>query len=167
MENLNSIKIMGQLSCSGDGRLNKFEVFGESDIAGNLLATDIIVKGSLNVKKNCESGTVNVNGEINVNGLLSGDEVYIEPRDKCYIEEIGGSEVIIKRSKSFFGFKRGKVTSKSIEADKVILQDTECDVVRGENITILSGCSIKKVEYTGTLSVDKSSKVMEEVCQKN
>lgn len=164
----NELKILGNLTCKGNGKVKKTVVLGEGNINGNLLSEEVIVKGELNVDGDCECTKVDSKGSINVKGLLTADEIDIDSLDTCYITEIGGSRVTIqKSSRTIFRPRHGKVISKVIEADEIVLEDTKCDVVRGKDINILKGCTIGRVEYSGTLKVDKNSKVLEEVCQKN
>ena len=48
-----------------------------------------------------------------------------------------------------------------IEGDTIELENVKCDSVRGHNIKIGENCRIKMVEYTGSIEIDKKSKVEE------
>ncbi len=159
-------QILGDMTLE-EGLVCKYiKVLGDATIKKNLLFDEIDVKGSINVLGNCEGNYFYSKGEVIVEGLLSADRIEIVPKGLSKIEEIGGSEITIKNT-GWIKIVDGMVSSKLIEGDTIILQNTTCNIVRGHNVTILDGCSIDKIEYTGTLKVDKKSKVGEEICLKN
>lgn len=99
---------------------------------------------------------------------MSGDEIIINPSWQCYVKEIGGQNIRIEKDmndggiiSSFFNFSSpfGKVKAELVEGDNIILEYTEADVVRGKNVTIGRGCSIKKVEYTNEYKLKDDGKV--------
>jgi hypothetical protein len=51
----------------------------------------------------------------------------------------------------------------TIEGEEIDIEGTKADLVRGRNVVIGSGCEIERVEYSGTLTVDKTAKVEEQV----
>ena len=161
-----NLKIVGDLTVEKDLKVSKIKVIGSSKVANNLSFNEINVVGELYVTKNCEGTILESSGKLLIDGLLSADIIKINPRNISIINEIGGCEITIKH-KGINPFNKGKVRSNIIEGDKIILQNTDCKIVRGHNITILSGRNIDKVEYTGTLTIDKKSKVGEEICLKN
>ena len=160
------IKILGDMTIE-EGLVGKYiKVLGEATIKKNLAFDEIDIKGSIKVLGNCEGNYFNSKGEVIVEGLLSADRIEIVPKRFSKIEEIGGCEITIKKS-GWLDMVDGMVYSKLIEGDTIVLQNTNCNIVRGHNVTILEGCSIDKIEYTGILKVDKKSKVGEEICLKN
>ncbi|WP_288221825.1 hypothetical protein [uncultured Clostridium sp.] len=159
-------KILGDMSLT-EGLIGKnIKILGDVKIKKNLIFDDINILGSMKVLGNCEGNNFYNKGEVKIEGLLSADRIEIIPKRTSRIEEIGGSEIIIKKS-GWIDIVDGKVFSKLIEGDTIILQNTVCNIVRGQDITILEGCSIDKIEYTGKLTVDKNSKVGEELCLRN
>lgn len=159
-------KILGDMTLE-EGLVCKYiKVLGDATIKKNLVFDEIDIKGSIKVLGNCEGNYFYNKGEVIVEGLLSADKIEIVPKRVSKIEEIGGSEITIKKS-GWLDIIDGMVSSKLIEGDTIILQNTTCNIVRGHNVTILDGCSIDKIEYTGKLTVDKKSKVGEEICLKN
>lgn len=160
------LNVSGEVSVQGRLKGNNIKVLGELRVAKALTFDNINVLGGLETSGDCEGNNFYSKGGLKINGLLSADKIEIVPKSRCIIEEIGGSEIIVRKSR-WIDFGYGSLTSKVIEGDNIILQDTECEVVRGHNITILEGCSIGKVEYTGKITIDKNSKVVEEVCLKN
>ena len=162
-----NLKILGELISESNVIIKeKLRILGELNSKGNLRGNIVRVLGELNVKGDCESNIFYSKGRINLHGLLSADKIKIIPRHRSLIEEIGGSEIVIRENR-FISFISGSVTSNIIEGDTIVLQNTRCKVVRGHNITILEDCIIDKIEYTGILKVDKRSTVGESICLKN
>lgn len=159
-------RIMGDAEIKEDFRGNYIEILGEMKASKNIYFDTLKVLGSTEVKGNCEGNYFYNKGEVEICGLLSADKIEIFPKGESKIEEIGGSEITIKRT-GYIELFSGKVISKLIEGDNIILENTICNIVRGHDITILSGCSIDKIEYTGKLTIDKKSKVGEQICLRN
>ena len=160
------LEILGELRALKDYKVNKIKVLGEAIFKENLFFEETDILGKLEVYKDCEGNLFNSRGKLKINGLLSAENIDINPNGISTISEIGGSKIIIRR-KGLFSFGESKVISNTIEGDYIELENTECEIVRGHNIRILANCRIGKVEYTGTLSVDNRSIVGEEKCLKN
>lgn len=162
----NNLKILGQLDAKEDFQINKSKVLGQGNFEKSLTFQNINVLGELSVKTNCEGSYFKSSGGINIEGLLCADKIDIDPKRVNIINEIGGSEIIIKKRR-WYSIVQGRVISNIIEGDKIILENTNCKVVCGHDITILGGCTIDKIEYTGTLKIYGDSTVGEEICLKN
>lgn len=160
------LKIVGDLNSSEVVEAGRVKIVGEGRFQKDLKFHQVDLVGELSVKGNCEGTTFFSRGTAIIDGLLSADTVEIIPDGISTINEIGGSEITI-RKKRWISFSRGKVISNTIEGDNILLENTHCKVVCGHNITILGGCIIDKIEYTGTLTVDSSSRVGEQICLKN
>lgn len=160
------LKILGQLDSKEDFKVNRAKVLGEGNFEKNLMFQNINVLGEVNIKGDCEGSVFKSKGQVNIEGLLSADKIDIDPKSVNMINEIGGSEIIIKKT-GLITLSQGRVISNSIEGDKVTLENTHCKIVRGHDITILSGCVIDKIEYTGVLNIYGDSKIGEEICLKN
>lgn len=158
--------IMGDAKIKESFKGNYIKILGEINVSKNIYFETVKVLGKAEIKGNCEGNYFYNKGEVRIDGLLSADKIEIVPKRSSSIEEIGGSEIIIKKS-GYIDILSGKVTSKLIEGDKIILENTICNIVRGHDINILSGCSIDKIEYTGKLTIDKNSKVGEQICLRN
>lgn len=158
--------VMGDINSNENLNCNIMKLMGQGIVAKNVIFNELNILGQLEVSGDCEGNIFYNRGGVRINGLLSADKVEIVPKRISRIEEIGGSEIIIKKSKWIEAIN-GKVISKLIEGDKIILQNTDCNIVRGQDVTILSGCNIDKVEYTGSLTVDKNSKIGEKICLRN
>lgn len=161
-----ALKIIGDLNSSEVVEVGKVKVVGEGRFQKDLKFHQVDLIGELSVKGNCEGTTFYSRGKAIIDGLLSADTVEIIPDGISTINEIGGSEITIRKTR-WISFSRGKVISNTIEGDNIVLENTHCKVVCGHNITILSGCIIDKIEYTGTLTVDSTSRVGEQICLKN
>lgn len=161
-----SINIMGDAEVEEDLTGKNIKVMGGIKIRKNLYFDTIKILGEMEVKGNCEGNYFYNKGEARIEGLLTADKIEIVPKRISKIEEIGGSEIIIKKT-GWIDISGGKVISKLIEGDNIVLENTFCNVVRGHDITILGGCSIDKIEYTGKLTIDKNSKIGEEICLRN
>ncbi len=162
----NKLEILGQLKALEDYKANKVEVLGQGIFNKNLFFGEMDIKGEIKVSKDCEGNVFNSRGKLEIDGLLSAEDIYINPNGISTINEIGGSKIIIKK-KSLFSLKESIVISNVIEGDYIELDNTQCKIVRGHDVKILANCRIDKVEYTGTLTVDKNSIVGEETCLKN
>ncbi|EKQ56680.1 MULTISPECIES: hypothetical protein [unclassified Clostridium] len=160
------LDILGNLRALNNYKVNKIKVTGEAKFEKSLLFEEVNVFGQLEVFKECEGNTFNSRGQVKIDGLLTAENIIINPNGISIINEIGGSKIIIKK-KGIFSFGESRVISNLIEGDYIELENTECKIVRGHDITIASNCKIDKIEYTGSLSINKSSIVGEEVCLKN
>lgn len=150
------------------------KVRGELSIKENSSFENIEVLGELKALENFEGNSFYGYGKINIEGLLSADKVEIITRDNSEIKEIGGENISIKKNtrKKLLGvifnqINKGYVRCNLIEGDNIYLENTICDVIRGENITIGKGCTIGTIEYSNNITVDKDSIVRNEVCTKN
>ncbi|AIY83121.1 MAG: hypothetical protein KIB43_04110 [Clostridium baratii] len=193
-ENIKSeeIKVYGAFSSKGEVFCNnRFIVNGEASILKGDFNGLVKVRGELNIKEYSSFENIEVYGElktlgnfegnsfygygrVDIEGLLSADKVEIIIHDNSEIKEIGGENISIKNntSKKLFGIlfnqtKKGYVRCNLIEGDNIYLENTICDIIRGENITIGKGCTIGTIEYSNNLTVDKESIVRNEVCTKN
>lgn len=187
------LRVSGSLACDGSVVINKFiRVSGSGKIKENLTGKEVVFNGSCGIggnvkfKKMVSRGTCEIDGDcegddftslgyINVNGLLAADKINIMPEGNSYIKEIGGEEIEIKAEKKkkimFFKISFGSdglLNCDIIEGDRIILENTKCKIVRGDNITIGKCCEIDKIEYSGELNItDEKSIVGEKICMKN
>lgn len=160
------LDILGKLEALEDCKVNEIKVLGEARFESNMFFEKIEVLGEMKVLKDCEGNSFNSRGKLEIDGLLSAENIVINPNGISTLNEIGGSKIIIKK-KGLFSFGESIVISNVIEGDYIELENTQCKIVRGHDITILGNCRIDKIEYTGTLTIDKSSIVGEEKCLKN
>jgi hypothetical protein len=161
------LDILGELRALNDYKGNKIKVLGEANFGKNLFFEEISILGELTVSDDCEGNLFTSRGRLKIDGLLSAENITINPHHAIStINEIGGSKIIIKK-KGLFSLKESIVVSNVIEGDYIELENTHCKIVRGHDVKILANCKIDKIEYTGSLIIDKSSIVGEETCLKN
>ncbi|EKQ56679.1 MULTISPECIES: hypothetical protein [unclassified Clostridium] len=150
-------KVNGSIGC------NNIYVEGTFNSLGSIEAGEkVIINGMVKSGENIQGREINISGRINVNGLLSGDKIKIILIGKNRVKEIGGEEItVLQEKKSFINgtIIPNKLICDSIEGDIITLENTECEMVRGTNVNIKSGCKIKKIEYTGEIFIDPKSKV--------
>lgn len=150
-------KVKGNIKCNGISIEGTFNSYGSIEVNDK-----ISVNGHMKSGKHIQGREININGRIEVNGLLSGDEIKILFTGRNRVKEIGGEVItVLQEKRSFINgiIISNKLVSDFIEGDLIVLENTVCDMVRGKNITIKSGCKIKTIEYTGEVVVDKKSKV--------
>lgn len=166
-------KITEELSVYGEARFDKeieinlLSIKGEVNIKENLKVKRTNILGGLNVDGNCDADQFNCKGEAVIKGLLNCDKANIELFGFSRINEIGGEIIKVKRGKKIIKGRRGNLKATLIEADEIEIENTECDVIRGNNIIIGKGCCIKRVECTGTLVINKESEVLETIWKKD
>ena len=179
----NNIRIAGACNIVGKIDANLLKISGSCNSNENIKSEEIKVYssfenievyGELKTLGNFEGNSFYGYGRVDIEGLLSADKVEIIIHDNSEIKEIGGENISIKNntSKKLFGIlfnqtKKGYVRCNLIEGDNIYLENTICDIIRGENITIGKGCTIGTIEYSNNLTVDKESIVRNEVCTKN
>lgn len=147
------LNINGRFICSKGVNIDNFMVDGMVKVIGDL---------------ECE--TVVSNGKLDIYGLLSADDIKINLGIVNNIKQIGGEKLVVKKSSkqilgifaSFIG-KTPKLICEEIEVEDIYLENTDCKVVRGNNIEIGVGCSIDKIEYSGELKISSNSIVKEKV----
>lgn len=191
----NSLKISGSFKCDGtvnatevitvcgSGNFLKsvegkdITISGSASFGGKVKFDNMTIAGGSTIKNNCEGKCFRSNGKLNISTLLSADIISISPYENCYVKEIGGEKITVLPEKvnsvsfkslfsTFSSDKPGILSSDSIEADKIYLENTKCKIVRGHDIEIGPKCEIGKIEYTGTLSLNEKSTVGEKVCMK-
>jgi cytoskeletal protein CcmA (bactofilin family) len=174
------IKISGVGTILNDITCEKASLEGVCKVNGSINCNDIYIEGKFNSNSSIEANNkvhvngyvklgqsiqgreINIYGKVQVNGLLTGDEIKILFMGKNKVKEIGGEVITaLEEKKSFINgtIIPNKLICDSIEGDIIVLQNTECSMVRGKNITIKSGCRIKRVEYSGEIYIDEKSKV--------
>lgn len=166
--------VSGDGSFQGDIKAEIIKISGDSNIKGNVSFSNMKICGGVEIQGNCEGNEFIGRGAGTIGGLLSADKIDLKVADTWKIKEIGGEEIKVTKEniKKFlfltFVFRnKGKLVCDSIEGDNINLEYTECNIVRGHNIIIGEGCSIKKIEYSGNLTIDEKSTVGEKVWMKN
>lgn len=159
-------RLMGETQVNGSCALKQSSIYGELTVAKDLSGEELKVHGMLNVAGNASLETLIMRGGIKVGGLLNCDQIDIILKINAEndVKEIGAGSVSIKKRRSFFS--RAPITpfrADSIEGDHVSLEFTEAKVVRGVNVEIADGCTIERVEYSGSYKTSGKIKVGEVV----
>nr|WP_319373036.1 polymer-forming cytoskeletal protein [uncultured Methanobacterium sp.] len=162
------VSIKGETIVKGDLNAQKVKVQGEFEVSGDLLVDDAKIQGSILVGRDFNAETLNLEGGFTIQGMLNGDILRINLYWPSKVNEIGGSDISVKKSGklSFLGIKnnimsdgKNELTADVIEGDNVYLENTNARVVRGNNITIGPGCNIELVEYKENFKTDEKSEV--------
>lgn len=158
-----SIIFEGVSKVTGNIKCRDAAIEGTFNCRGSIEANDVIkINGYSKIDENIQGREVNIDGQLEVKGLLSGDKIKILFLGRNKIREIGGEEIIILQEKKSLvaGLIRpNKLISDSIEGDTIILENTDCDIVRGKNVTIKGVCKIRKIEYEEEIHIDERSNV--------
>ncbi len=163
-----TVTIRGETEIIGNLSAQKVKIQGEIEVNGELIADEAKITGNINTTGDCNAEIFTVEGGLTVDGLLNADVLKINLYWPCKVREIGGSEITVKKSGklSFLGLKnivmpggRNELTAESIEGDDVYIENTNAKIVRGNNVTIGSGCKIEIVEYKENFKHDEKSEV--------
>ncbi|WP_373897518.1 polymer-forming cytoskeletal protein [Haloimpatiens sp. FM7315] len=148
----------------GDVKGLKMSVSGGTKIDGKVCLDEVRVSGDIYIGKDCEVEKFQSSGGFKIEGLLNAENIEIEIGSKCYVNEIGGKSILIKKSEVFgislmnlFGKKN--LTADVIEGDDIDIEEVVAKVVRGKNVHIGSGCTIDRVEYSESFEISDNSKV--------
>lgn len=180
----------GSLHISGSAKAanikaGEVRISGSCSTEGKIEADNIRISGVLSAGGDICGETVEVSGGIKTSHLLSGETVNIKFGSyNCSIGEIGGGTITVRPgdyiNRSFGGmfefvWKRSDgyassgrrsghtIRIGSIEGDDITIQDCIVDTVRGTKVTILSGCEVKRVEYSGELTIEDGAAVLEQI----
>jgi cytoskeletal protein CcmA (bactofilin family) len=164
----NTVSIKGQTLIKGDLEAGKIKIQGEIDVDGEIFADEAIITGNINIEGDCNAEILTLEGGFKVGGLLNADILKINLHWHCKVNEIGGSEITVKKDGrlSFLGLKNmfspgghNELVADLIEGDDIYLENTHAKVVRGNNITLGPGCEIGIVEYKNNFKQDKEAEV--------
>ena len=160
----------GSFSTEGDATVRgEVQASGSAGFGGALKARAIRASGNLRVNRGIECETLAIQGVFDVDGLINAGVADIELVGQSHLDEIGGERITIRRRAGFsvLGFQSpcltGSLDAGVIEATSVYLEATRAKVVRGEEVSIGSGCEIDRVEYSKDLTVAEDSVVRERV----
>ena len=181
----NGIRISGSGRIDKDIKCDTLHISGSCSTEGKIEADEIKISGVLSAGGDICGETVQVSGGIKTSHLLSGETVDIKfSANNCIIGEIGGGTITVRPgdyvNRSFGGLfqfmrkcsddyapsgKKSGYTAQigSIEGDDITVQDCIVDTIRGTKVTIMSGCEVKRVEYSGELTVEGGAKVGEQI----
>lgn len=164
-----TVKLTGECRVEGSLRAGRMQAVGDIRVAGAVHGDQLKWTGSVRVQGDCDAEALLVSGAIEADGLVNAEDVQIRMHGPCRAAEVGGSTITVKRSravavKSLF-MPKGIVmmTADLIEGDTVILEHTRAAVVRGNRVTLGTGCEIGRVEYRDTLEAGSNALVKQKV----
>lgn len=166
------MRISGSAKFSGRVSAEKMSVSGVCKIEEDCEAANLQLSGSMYARKGLRgtngsvSGSIYVDGD-EVSGLMNAESLTIHLGGSCEIGEIGGSEIFVDvpprhagfLAKLLGGFAVPTLKCGTIEGERIRLENSTCDTVRGKNVVIGPGCEIGLVEYSDELTVDPNSRV--------
>ncbi len=142
-------KVSGSTKVEGAGSIEReLESSGSIRFGGDLVSEEKIMY----------SGVMRVEGKVKAKSFearLSHDESLIR----------GGIEAgYINIQLSHDDWRnRGALYTSDIVGDEIVLENVECDNVKGRKVTILSGCTIKgTVQYSESVKINPSSRLEKE-----
>ena len=179
-----SCKVSGACKIYGNVDSDEIKISGGSSITGSLTGKEISLSGGIKVGKSIKSNNLKLAGEITVGGdmeceyfkleggIISGGVVNCETCElnlatRSEVSELVGAKITVKESdgyavgilKSIFGKGKGSLKVNVIEGDEIYLENTTCERVSGERVTLGPGCKIGTVEYSEELNIDQDSTV--------
>lgn len=167
--------ITKQLRVSGSVQLSQLTESNEMHVSGSIQASSALrgvnghVSGSIRADEGAEFEEMQISGSAHVSGLLNVERLTIKLNGHSEIDEIGGNDILVFPSNEIQGgilrFLFGsvnprKLTCKSIEGTNVNVENTNCEMIRANTVRIGPGCQIGAVEYTDSIEIDESSKVI-------
>lgn len=158
----NDLEILGRLTAKSYYKGDTIRVYGQGFFKDSLEFNEIDVLGELEVEKNCKGNKFLSKGKLNINGILSSNLVKINPKGISFIKEINAHDIQI-RNKNLFNFGDTEINSDIIYGNKVKLENTNCKLVKGDDVIILGSCNIERVEYNNSIFVSSDSNVREKV----
>ena len=134
-----------------------------------MAATDIELKGYLNVGGDCQAESLIGEGAFTIGGELNAGSLDVTVHGNSSAREIGGERIVVRQpvggitslTSLFAVFSEKRLTAETIEGDFVWLENTTAKVVRGKQVTIGVGCSIDLVEYAESYTPVEGAQVRE------
>ncbi|MDR2736056.1 MAG: hypothetical protein LBB49_00655 [Gracilibacteraceae bacterium] len=161
---MQSANITGNVRVGGNCTIQDASVTGEVKVAGDWQSATANVWGCLNVKGQCASEQIKVRGSLDVKGLLNFDQAEIVSGHPSKIQELGGRQIIVRKPKMPWKlwnnpFRTVILEAQSIEADDIDIDYTTAAEVRGTRVKIGKHCSIGKIEYSESLTVEEGAEI--------
>lgn len=156
----------GDASFGTSAGIGRLRVKGRTSLAGSLAAREIDLRGILRVDGDLSADTLVGEGVFNIGGLLNAGSIDLQLHGLSTVREIGGESVSIVQSRSGLAdfmnlFSEKRLRAATVEADKIVLENSTVQTVRGVDVTIGTGCDITLVEYSGTYQKAPDARVLE------
>ncbi|MGL5314281.1 MAG: hypothetical protein ACRC92_13615 [Peptostreptococcaceae bacterium] len=163
------LDVSGVLSIKGDTVAKSVDISGVNKINGNLSGHDLKCDGTITTDNDVEFEEININGSISNKGFINCENLTMFLWGTSICNEIGASNIIVEgngKNGSIFNifipkkYKENKLIANIIEGDEIILESSNVKIVKGKNIKIGPNCEIDEIEYSGSIEIDPSSKVI-------
>lgn len=177
---------IGNFRLAGSLRTERFKLTGDCRVEGGLLSDHVRTVGELQLSESfraerahvtgelkagghCEAETLEVGGVVNIGGTLNAERFVLKLHGPSRASEIGGGSISVKRSRAvllkwMFGHgDSALLEAELIEGDTIVLEHTHAAIVRGNRVTIGTGCSIGRVEYREELKVGSKAEVRKRI----
>ncbi len=120
------------------------------------------VVGELYLSGDCQAESIKLNGQLTIAGMLSAEHMTLKIMGPSEVKEMGGSIISVKsgRMNDLFTGSKSILKAQIIKGDDIELENTEAEIVRGDQIKIGPGCRIGTVEYRSSLQVHPQSEVL-------
>lgn len=174
---LGEVDVSGSFKVEGSTEAEHMDISGASKFQGKVEAKKVISKGAskfvsdVNVEDFKSSGSLKIEGDFTgsrfkasgsfkLEGGLKADEILLNPGGDCKILKIIGGDILVESGGGgFFSlFKKGTLKVETISGDKIYLENTIADTVKGNDVRIGPGCKIESVKAKD-LKVHESSSV--------
>jgi cytoskeletal protein CcmA (bactofilin family) len=158
------VKVFGSAKFKGNISAHSISVSGSAEFYGKIKSNNLVVNGYLKANQEIETETFTARGAFDI-GSLNANDVEIFLNERSSVKEIGAESVRVSNKglfslvHSLIGNKKRELLVDTIEADRVYLERTRVQTVKGSEVRIGPGCWVKLVEYKDYLSVDKKSTV--------
>lgn len=159
---MHTLKMTGE--CAVKGRVDGVGLRGQGQMTADkgLRIEHIHYTGGITVTGDCEAEQLQLTGTVAVSGLLNAETLELTLLGPSRADAVGGGTISVKRSRTGALLRPGKRISfetRLIEGDRIELQHTQAQIVRGGKVIIGPGCEIDTVEYRDLLEIHASSTV--------
>lgn len=166
-------------SLSIEEEVQAYEIINNGSIIfhDSLKGSKVTSRGSFIVKDEMIVDEFKSIGSFWIKGSLAAKKIDVEISGKCEAEQIHCEDIEVTPSvfsfftaiaRFFVMLFTGKSTllrlkTKSIEAKRIVIENVEAEVIRGEDVVIGPKCEIGLVEYQNAIKVHPSAKVNQQV----
>jgi cytoskeletal protein CcmA (bactofilin family) len=162
-----SVRLTGECEVDGGLQVHRLRTVGELRVGQNVRGEKLKVTGELRAGGHCEAESLELHGSVQVDASLNAERLSVRLHGPSRAREIGGGHLEIRRSRSHLlkaMLGQGattKLTADLIEGDTLFLEHTHAAVVRGNRVTLGTGCVVGRVEYRDDLKVGGKAEVRE------
>lgn len=156
----------GSLKVDGAIMAELIKNSGSTELNGDIRSDDVQSDGYLLVGGDGEIRRFRGKGKFRIRGLLQVDQLDVKLIGRSEAGRIIGRQIQIGKSRldwfaSIFNSNRFRLSVEIIEGDKIQLESTKAAVVRGNQVSIGSGCEVDLVEVAGDYQVASDAIVKE------